>query len=120
MQSQGRKPDDCADQAGEHPSLKVAKVRQPNLADAEPWHIEIERKQADAGEGYALRLQIGRRIGANSQEGSVAKRALTRKSRQNHQGDANDGVDEHKYELALQVGAQYQWRQEQQAKQQPV
>ena len=80
LQPQRRKADQCADDSSQEPGGK-----------------EIDRKR------NVVLLQIGRCIRADGEKGGVAQRGLPGESGQDHQADANGGVDADKDQLADEV-----------------
>ena len=85
--TQRREPDERPDRAGNQPGER--QIHQER--DAEP-------------------LQVCGRIGADRQERRMAERNLAGEAGENQQSDADDRVDEHEYQLALQIRSDHERR----------
>ena len=97
LQPQRRKSDQRTDHAGQ-----------------EPGGQEIHRK------GHVVLLQIARRIGADGEKGGVPERRLAGEAGQDHQPDADGGIDADEHQLADEIARQHERRDRQQRQQHTV
>ena len=97
LQPQRRKSDQRADHAGQQAAGQ-----------------EIDRER------HVVLLQIARRIGADRQKGGVAERGLPGEAGEDHQADADGGVDADEHQLADQIARQHERRDQQKRQQDAV